>query len=383
MGSFRFVGASRRVTRTVPSSLGAALAVFILGAPAVARSADDPVLLALNELKTYYKKHDVEKAAAALRRLNELAAAPEFAPARERLVPVLSFYTGVIQFERHDEAGARLALERFLSLQPNATLDPSLYRKELVSFFEKVKSELAEAEKRLAPRSPPGFTEGGLFPAYAEFALDEQAADAMDRDPNWGAGPVRYLFVADEARRWKSAADEDERRHFRQEFWARRDPDTATAGNEFRREFARRVQFAERNFSTESQRGSESDRGMVFILLGPPNYAGRSEIDAAEGGVTRATDLLPRTGGQVGLRYRDQARTERIEESSFRLNSGQKKGTREVWYYRADRLPKELPFRELRFEFQTGEGYGVGVLQKDAVNLSVLRRMAELSAQPR
>jgi hypothetical protein len=76
---------------------------------------------------------------------------------------------------------------------------------------------------------------------------------------------------------------------------------------------------------------------MVFILLGPPNYAGRSEIDAGEDGVSRATDLLP----------------------------------------------KELPFRELRFEFQTRGGYGIGVLQKDAVNLSVLSKMADLIARPR
>ena len=122
---------------------------------------------------------------------------------------------------------------------------------------------------------------------------------------------------------------------------------------------------------------------MVFILLGPPNYAGRSEIDAGEDGVSRATDLLPRAGGQVGYRNVDQGRTERTEESSFRLGSGRKNGTREVWYYRADRLPKELPFRELRFEFQTRAGYGTGVLQKDAVNLSVLSKMADLFAHPR
>jgi len=99
---------------------------------------------------------------------------------------------------------------------------------------------------------------------------------------------------------------------------------------------------------------------MVFILLGPPNYAGRSEIDAGEDGVSRATDLLPRSGGVVGLRDREQGRANRIEPDSFRLGSGQKKGSREVWYYRADRLPKELPFRELRFEFQTRGGTASG-----------------------
>ena len=370
--------ASATVRRTVTSGLGTAvIALAILAASAIASAADDPILITLNEVKAHYRKHEIGEAATALRRLNELAAAPEFAAVRERLLPVLSFYTGIIQFEQHDEAGARVALERYLGLQPEATLDPGLYPKALVSFFERVKKEMEKADRLAAPPSAPGSIEGGALPSYAEFAPDEEAADAMDRDPKWGSGPVRFLFVADEATRWKSAADEDARRHFQQEFWARRDPTQATPGNELRREFARRVQFANARFSTESQHGSETDRGMVFILLGPPNYAGRSQIDAAEEGVTRATDI--RTGAAVGLRDR----ANRIEPESYRLNAAQKKGTREVWYYRSDRLSKDLPFKELRFEFQTKEGYGIGVLQKDAVNLSALSKMADLIARPK
>ncbi|MCM3877700.1 MAG: GWxTD domain-containing protein [Thermoanaerobaculia bacterium] len=357
----------------------------LLAASAVARAADDPILITLNEVKTHYRKHEIGEAAAALRRLNELAAAPEFAVARDRLIPVLSFYTGAIQFELRDEAGARLALERYFGLQPGATLDPGLYPKPFVKFFERVKKELADADRLAAPPSSPGSIEGGVLPSFAEFALDEEAADAMDRDPAWGSGPVRFLFVADDARRWKSAADEDARRRFQQEFWARRDPTPATPGNELRREFARRVQFANGRFSTETQRGAESDRGRVFILLGPPNYAGRSRIEQAEEGVSRATDdFTPRAAGLANPTQGSRStRTTRLEPGSSRLDTGEKKGSREVWYYRSDRLAKELPFKELRFEFQTKAGYGIGVMQKDAVNLSVLSRMADLIALPK
>jgi GWxTD domain-containing protein len=368
------VGALAKVPRTVPSGLfKAAFALALLAASAVARAADDPILITLNEVKAHYRKHEIGEAAAALRRLNELASAPEFAAARDRLLPVLSFYTGVIQFEQRDEAGARLALERYLGLQPAVTLDPGLYPRPFVTFFEKVKKEMEKADRLAAPQSSPGSAEGGLY-SYAEFAADDEAADAMDRDPAWGAGPVRFLFVADEAKRWKSAADDDARRNFQTEFWARRDPTPATQGNELRREFARRVQFANARFSTETQRGWETDRGMVFVLLGPPNYAGRSQIDASEEGVSRASDNPKQ---QQGLMDRAN-RSELVQ-----LGSWQKKGSREVWYYRADRLPKEMPFRELRFDFLTREGYGIGVLQKDAVNLSALSRMAGLIAQPR
>ena len=371
------VGALATVRRTLTSGLGrAAVALAILAASAVANAADDPVLVTLNELKTHYRKHEIGEAEAALRRLNELAAAPEFAPARERLLPVLSFYTAVIQFELRDEAGARLALERYLGFQPGATLDPGLYEKGFVKFFERVKKEMEKSDRLAAPVSSPGSIEGGILPSYAEFAPDDEAADAMDRDPEWGAGPVRFLFVADDAKQWKRAADADARRHFQDEFWARRDPTPATRGNELRREFARRVQFAKTNFSTETQRGWETDRGMVFILLGPPNYAARSLVDAGEGGVSRASDL-PKPA--AGLRDR----SNRVDPESLRLGSWEKKGSREVWYYRADRLPTELPFRELRFDFLTRDGYGIAVLQKDAVNLSALSKMADLFARPK
>ncbi len=327
-------------------------------------------------MKAHYRKHEIGEAEAALRRLNELAAAPEFTAARERLLPVLSFYTGVIQFERHDDAAARLALERYLGFQPDATLDPGLYEKGFVKFFEKVKREMAKADRLNAPPSSPGSIEGGILPSYAEFAPDEEAADAMDRDPEWGAGPVRFLFVSDEAKQWKRAADEDARRHFQDEFWARRDPTPATRGNELRREFARRVQFAQANFSTETQKGWESDRGRVFILLGPPNYAGRSLVDAREEGFTRASDVPKPASGLTD-------RANRLDTDTVRLGSWEKKGSREVWYYRADRLPKEMPFRELRFDFLTRDGYGIGVMQKDAVNLSALSKMADLFARPK
>jgi GWxTD domain-containing protein len=385
MNSIRFVGASTSMARTVHSGLlGLVAAVAFLARSALVIGAEDPILTTLNEMKTHYRKHEIGEASAALKRLNELAAVPENAAARERLLPVLSFYTGVIRFELHDEAGAREAFERYLRLQPAQSLDPNLYPKSTIKFFDKVKKELAETEQLTTPASPIGSIQGGLLPSFASFGLDAAAAEAMDRDPEWGKGPVRFLFVDDDARRWKSAADEDARRHFQQEFWSRRDPSPSTPENEFRQEFARRVQFADANFSTESLRGSVTDRGMVFIVLGPPNYAARSRIEQAEEGVSRATDdFTPRKGG-VGLANTTQGgRSTRDEPGSNRLNTGEKKGSREVWYYRSDRLAKELPFKELRFEFQTKEGYGTGVLQKDAVNLIALSKVANLLAQPK
>ena len=47
----------------------------------------------------------------------------------------------------------------------------------------------------------------------------------------------------------------------------------------FKTGFDRRVAFADANFvQAEGTRGSMTDRGMVFVLLGPPTYVGRKPI---------------------------------------------------------------------------------------------------------
>jgi GWxTD domain-containing protein len=54
-------------------------------------------------------------------------------------------------------------------------------------------------------------------------------------------------------------------------FWRMRDPLPDTAANEFQKEYEDRVLFADRNFGHFSpKRGSQTDRGFYYLLLGPP-----------------------------------------------------------------------------------------------------------------
>lgn len=55
-------------------------------------------------------------------------------------------------------------------------------------------------------------------------------------------------------------------------FWARRDPMPANPINEFREEFFQRIRFAAENFSEMGRPGWQTDRGEVYIVLGPPDY---------------------------------------------------------------------------------------------------------------
>ena len=90
---------------------------------------------------------------------------------------------------------------------------------------------------------------------------------------------INYIALPSEVDSLRSAT-EAERLALWQRFWDRRDPLTTTALNEFREEFFQRVRFATDHFSEGGTAGWDTDRGEVYIVLGPPDqtfdrYIGR------------------------------------------------------------------------------------------------------------
>jgi GWxTD domain-containing protein len=63
-----------------------------------------------------------------------------------------------------------------------------------------------------------------------------------------------------------------ERRDRWDRFWARRDPLPVTPLNEFREEFFQRVRFASDHYAESGRPGWDTDRGEVYIVLGPPEH---------------------------------------------------------------------------------------------------------------
>lgn len=63
-----------------------------------------------------------------------------------------------------------------------------------------------------------------------------------------------------------------ERNQLWDRFWERRDPYPAIPGNEFRDQFFQRVRTAVEEFPEPGQPGWKTDRGEVYIVLGPPAY---------------------------------------------------------------------------------------------------------------
>lgn len=86
----------------------------------------------------------------------------------------------------------------------------------------------------------------------------------------WYEGPVRYLLTRREEKEFKVLKEDPSRSEFIRMFWRRRDPIPETAENEARITFWRRVVEANRLFQDSSSPGWKSDRGKIYILIGPP-----------------------------------------------------------------------------------------------------------------
>jgi len=89
---------------------------------------------------------------------------------------------------------------------------------------------------------------------------------------------LQYIAKRGEIKRIKKLRN-DERLTAFKEFWKERDPTPETEGNEIMEEYYRRVEFSNQNFGTFME-GWKSDRGMVYIMLGPPNEVDRHPFEA-------------------------------------------------------------------------------------------------------
>ena len=344
-----------------------ALVLAALLAAGSSRAANDPLLLALLETKKAYHEKRWDDADDALKRILELAAAPEREPVLPKILPAYYFYSAAVAWAKKDETRARDELAHYFEYQPEATIDPSMYPKSYCIFFD---AQRNEAERRNPPPPPaPG------LPDIASTLPDEGTIPQYTGDPSWASTAVRFLLTEPEKKEFAALPDDGSRREWVFRFWKKFDPDAKTPENEYEVEFYRRVQYAEAHFSTETVRGSLSDRGRVLLVLGPPSYVGRSPLLRSEDTMTYLKTTAPRivsaaSGGGAIVRVPTTSR-------GF-VTPGDIEGDVETWYYRQDRIPKGLPFQELQYRFISKQGYGDAVFQKDARELISLQKASRL-----
>jgi len=94
---------------------------------------------------------------------------------------------------------------------------------------------------------------------------------------------MRYILSNDERKVLKARLKEDKEQLFYQ-LWKERDPTPDTEHNELMEEYFQRVGYVNEHFSGW-QPGWETDRGMIYILFGPPDEIQRSNPTAGNSAI--------------------------------------------------------------------------------------------------
>jgi GWxTD domain-containing protein len=178
-----------------------------------------------------------------------------------------------------------------------------------------------------------------------------------------------------------------------EKFWKARDLED---DHSFKPGFEKRVAFADANFGQDDKRGSLTDRGMVFVLIGPPTYGGRRRIGAQEDKSEHAG--MSSVGDHDSTIAQRQAQNQAYKDSqkaAGATGSGKVTTTQmaslddqysgpgvraanpdldyqEVWHYKKDTLPKGINYIQVDAVFITKKGYGKNVLQRDPDVLATL-----------
>jgi len=351
------------------------IAITIAASPVPAQSMPE----LFQKVKAEVKGESWQAALKTMDVLEAEAAKPGNEDAQKKLQSPLAFYRGVCQANLGQDAEAKANFEKFIVDQPNINLDPSMYSKKTIAAFE-------DARKATEPAVPSVSSKGshGLFTRFQEFKAPPNSEDPVDE--RWASGPVQWIMTKEEKKTWANLQAGADRLEFVDKFWEARNPNPGSPDNVFKTSFERRVAFADAYFNqAEEKRGSLTDRGMVFVLLGPPTYSGRRPIKNGED-ASEANGMSTTNSASVALAQAGAA----AASPNGKLSTGQAAaiadrmtgpGTQaaensnnyqEVWHYRKELLPKNVGYLQVDVTFVTKQGYGVDVLQRDDPTLMTL-----------
>jgi GWxTD domain-containing protein len=277
---------------------------------------------AVGEGRRLLAANDCEAAAKVMQDAVPAAASLPDARERQDAVAALQFYSALAFHDCRRDEQAALALREFFRVRPDAAkLDRARYDSSFIRLFDEVH----------AKATPAGTPFERFYPGFQDAWPAEPERESLAL---WGRSSA-FLILASPAEReaWGRLRDDEARARFVEEFWSGRD----------QAEILRRISFANRAFlSPDEERGALTDRGKVFVLLGPPSRIARRPLGRSEGA------FIPR-------------------RSAIQID-----GTLERWVYFRTQLAHPIPASQVEFRFLTQDGYGNGVMEKDSMALKAL-----------
>ena len=234
---------------------------------------------------------------------------------------------------------AKIEMREFFRFRSGTSrLDPAKYAATFIDLFEDI--------QRQAKQSATAHSAFERF--YGDLNPYAKPAQRTRSIALWGSSSeFQILATNDEREAWGRARDDDARARYVAEFWQRRDREPQTSQNEYREEILRRIDVADHVFLTaDEERGSMSDRGRVFVLLGPPSRIHRQALRRFETTIVNPRGRAPITG------------------------------TLERWVYFRPQVA--VPAQQVEFRFITEPGYGEFVMQRDFWPLKALAGAREV-----
>jgi GWxTD domain-containing protein len=138
----------------------------------------------------------------------------------------------------------------------------------------------------------------------------------VDPYTKWLQEDVVYI-IDDRERATFLSLGMDERDHFVEQFWERRNPTPGSAENAFKAEHYRRIAFANSHWAWRSTPGWKTDRGRIYIVYGPPDEIESHPSGRPEAGPSQVNYPFEEwmyyhikdVGDKVIIRYEDTAKT--------------------------------------------------------------------------
>ncbi len=119
------------------------------------------------------------------------------------------------------------------------------------------------------------------MPLGAQESQKIAGKDISELLKRWPREYVRWIISKAERERYEALAKEEERLAFIENFWKRRDPFPEAPGNEYRADYFERYAYVANRFSA-GKPGWATDRGRMYLILGPPHQVSQNPIGRAD-----------------------------------------------------------------------------------------------------
>ena len=165
--------------------------------------------------------------------------------------------------------------------------------------------------------------------AVVAFVFASVAMAQLSKYKDWAKSPEADFLTPAERGEFQALKSDDEAEKFIAAYWAKR------GGDKFKAEIARRIAAADEQFKLRRQRGAESNRGRLLIVLGLPTRVTTARAAAStNGGATPDTGLgstpqlgVEQAGAVVQTWYYERGRIEGVPELNARVAVDQQRGT--------------------------------------------------------